>query len=83
MSAAASSPSPGTSLTAIRDFTMTVERGEFVAVVGPTGCGKSTTLNLVTGLPARAPARSDAPVKSIDPRIGFVFRTEALSRGAR
>ncbi|TIV46246.1 MAG: ATP-binding cassette domain-containing protein, partial [Mesorhizobium sp.] len=39
----------GKSLTAIRDFTMTVERGEFVAVVGPTGCGKSTTLNLVTG----------------------------------
>ena len=28
---------------------MTVARGEFVAVVGPTGCGKSTTLNLVTG----------------------------------
>ena len=34
----------GKSLTALRDFTMTVERGEFVAVVGPTGCGKSTTL---------------------------------------
>jgi NitT/TauT family transport system ATP-binding protein len=40
----------GKSMTAIRDFTMTVERGEFVAVVGPTGCGKSTTLNLITGL---------------------------------
>lgn len=42
----------GKSLTALRDFNMTVERGEFVAVVGPTGCGKSTTLNLVTGLAA-------------------------------
>ncbi len=40
----------GRSMTALRDFTMTVARGEFVAVVGPTGCGKSTTLNLVTGL---------------------------------
>ena len=33
----------GKSMTAIRDFTMTVGRGEFVAVVGPTGCGKSTS----------------------------------------
>ena len=40
----------GKSMTAIRDFNMTVARGEFVAIVGPTGCGKSTTLNLVTGL---------------------------------
>ena len=47
----------GKRLTALRDFSMSVARGEFVAVVGPTGCGKSTTLNLVTGLPAPAPAR--------------------------
>ena len=40
----------GRSLTALRDFSMTVGRGEFAAIVGPTGCGKSTTLNLVTGL---------------------------------
>ena len=71
----------GKSLTAIRDFTMTVERGEFVAVVGPTGCGKSTTLNLVTGLanPSAGEVRvMGAPVKGIDPRIGFVFQTDAL-----
>src|SRR3546814_13898646 len=37
-------------MTALRDFTMTVRQGEFACVVGPTGCGKSTTLNLVTGL---------------------------------
>ena len=42
---------------ALRDFTMSVARGEFVAVVGPTGCGKSTTLNMVTGL-AQAHARA-------------------------
>jgi NitT/TauT family transport system ATP-binding protein len=74
------SPS-GKSLTALRDFTMTVEPGEFVAVVGPTGCGKSTTLNLVAGL-ARASAGEvrimGEPVTGIDSRIGFVFQTDAL-----
>jgi NitT/TauT family transport system ATP-binding protein len=71
----------GKSMTAIRDFTMTVERGEFVAVVGPTGCGKSTTLNLVTGLasPSAGEVRvMGGPVNGIDDRIGFVFQTDAL-----
>lgn len=71
----------GKSMTAIRDFTMTVERGEFVAVVGPTGCGKSTTLNLVTGLAAPSAGQvrvMGGPVNGIDPRIGFVFQTDAL-----
>jgi NitT/TauT family transport system ATP-binding protein len=71
----------GKSMTAIRDFTMTVERGEFVAVVGPTGCGKSTTLNLVTGLasPSAGEVRvMGGPVDGIDSRIGFVFQTDAL-----
>jgi NitT/TauT family transport system ATP-binding protein len=71
----------GKSLLALRDFTMQVRRGEFVAIVGPTGCGKSTTLNLVTGL---GPASSGEvrvmgkPVVGIDPRIGFVFQSDAV-----
>jgi NitT/TauT family transport system ATP-binding protein len=71
----------GKSMTAIRDFNMTVERGEFVAVVGPTGCGKSTTLNLITGLakPSSGEVRvMGGPVTGIDPDIGFVFQTDAL-----
>src|ERR1700704_7007571 len=36
--------------TALRDFDLTIQTGEFCAVVGPTGCGKSTTLTLVSGL---------------------------------
>lgn len=71
----------GKSIMALRDFTMTVGKGEFVAVVGPTGCGKSTTLSLVTGL---AEASSGTvrvmgkPVDGIDPRIGFVFQSDAV-----
>jgi NitT/TauT family transport system ATP-binding protein len=71
----------GTSLTALRDFTMTVRRGEFVAVVGPTGCGKSTTLNLITGISKASSGEvcvMGKPVEGIDPRIGFVFQTDAL-----
>ncbi|HVI86713.1 MAG TPA: ABC transporter ATP-binding protein [Dongiaceae bacterium] len=71
----------GAMLTALRDFNMTVARGEFACVVGPTGCGKSTTLNLVTGL---APASAGQvrvmgqPVDGINRDIGFVFQTDAL-----
>jgi NitT/TauT family transport system ATP-binding protein len=71
----------GKSMTALRDFTMSVDRGEFACVVGPTGCGKSTTLNLVTGLakPSSGEVRlMGGPVDGIDPRVGFVFQADAL-----
>jgi NitT/TauT family transport system ATP-binding protein len=71
----------GRALTALRDITMTVGRGEFVAVVGPTGCGKSTTLGLITGLtrPSAGSVRvMGAPVAGIDRRIGFVFQHDAV-----
>jgi ABC-type nitrate/sulfonate/bicarbonate transport system ATPase subunit len=35
---------------ALSDITLTVERGEFLAVVGASGCGKSTLLRLILGL---------------------------------
>jgi NitT/TauT family transport system ATP-binding protein len=35
---------------AVEDLTISVDRGEFAAVVGPSGCGKSTLMKLVTGL---------------------------------
>ena len=40
----------GAAMTAIRDINLVVEPGQFCAIVGPTGCGKSTTLTLAAGL---------------------------------
>ena len=37
-------------LRALRDVTLTVKRGEFVALLGPSGGGKSTALNCIAGL---------------------------------
>ena len=34
---------------AIHDFTLDVAPGEFVCILGPTGCGKSTVLDLLAG----------------------------------
>ena len=71
----------GTATVTLRNFTMAVARGEFVAIVGPTGCGKSTTLNMITGLlqPTVGKVRvMNQPVTGIDPRIGFVFQADAV-----
>ncbi|HSG95620.1 MAG TPA: ABC transporter ATP-binding protein [Afifellaceae bacterium] len=37
-------------LTALRDISLSVNRGEFVVLVGPSGCGKTTYINAISGL---------------------------------
>ena len=37
-------------LVAVKDVSFTVEKGEFVGLIGPNGCGKSTTFNCISGL---------------------------------
>lgn len=38
------------SFEALRDIDLTVQQGEFVTIIGHSGCGKSTVLNLIAGL---------------------------------
>jgi putative spermidine/putrescine transport system ATP-binding protein len=40
----------GAQAAALAGLTLTVERGEFIALLGPSGCGKSTALNCIAGL---------------------------------
>ena len=67
--------------TALRDLSLTVGAGEFVSIVGPTGCGKSTALALISGL---TPASSGEilvqgkQVRGIGDKFGYVFQADVL-----
>jgi NitT/TauT family transport system ATP-binding protein len=67
--------------TALRNVDLVVAPGEFCAVVGPTGSGKSTTLTLICGL-ERPSAGSvqvhGKTVSAIPSGIGFMFQTDAV-----
>jgi sulfonate transport system ATP-binding protein len=73
-------PTGGTYV-ALRDVNLTVAPGEFCAVVGPTGCGKSTTLSLVAGLQQASQGEvlvHGRPVRGITSSTAFMFQTDAV-----
>ena len=43
-------PTPAGAVTALNNINLTVDRGEFVAVIGKSGSGKSTLINTITGI---------------------------------
>jgi NitT/TauT family transport system ATP-binding protein len=73
---------PGTARTPVlRDFSLRVAAGEVVAVLGPSGVGKSSLLRLLAGL--ESPDRGSVcvhgePLRGPHPRVGFVFQDPCL-----
>ncbi|MDL9980556.1 ABC transporter ATP-binding protein [Microbacterium sp. ASV49] len=71
----------GEPFTAIKDVSLTVEAGQFCAIVGPTGCGKSTTLGQVSGLDkpsAGAVLVGGQTVEGITSGVSYMFQADSL-----
>ena len=45
-------PTPKGPLTVVEDFNLKIDRGEFISLIGHSGCGKSTVLTMAAGLNA-------------------------------
>jgi len=66
---------------ALRDITLTVGRGELVALVGPSGCGKSTLLRMIAGLRAATTGTVAVDGRRVTrpiPAVGMVFQAPVL-----
>jgi NitT/TauT family transport system ATP-binding protein len=69
------------SFVAVENVNLTVGDGEFLSIVGPTGCGKSTILNAIAGLlkPAKGAVSIDGTaVTDVQNTIGYLFQQDAL-----
>ncbi len=73
----------------LTDFNLTIKQGETIALVGPTGAGKSTIVNLVCRFYEPSSGRilfsgtdyKDLELHSIHSRIGMVLQTPYLFSG--
>jgi len=71
----------GTEVEALRDVTFDVDRGEFVTLVGHSGCGKTTLLKILAGLAERSAGALTIDGQEVaGPRsdVGIVFQKPLL-----
>jgi len=65
----------------LADVTLAVEKGEFVSIIGHSGCGKTTVLNIVAGLTAATTGGAlleDREVSEPGPDRAVVFQNHSL-----
>ena len=68
----------------VKDFNLSVEKGEFVSFLGPSGCGKTTVLRMVAGFETQTSGTihiDGQDVSALRPnqrQIGMVFQAYAL-----
>jgi NitT/TauT family transport system ATP-binding protein len=71
----------GQAVTAVQDLTLEVREGELVCLLGASGCGKSTIINMFAGFIQPSSGQvllRGEPIIGIDPRCGMLFQSYAL-----
>lgn len=71
----------GEIVTALKDINLTVEDGEFVCLVGKSGCGKTTLLRMTAGLDTPTGGSVTLNGKEVgdpDSKVGIVFQEDRL-----
>jgi NitT/TauT family transport system ATP-binding protein len=74
-------PYAGAHVTAVQDVSLEVKQGEFVSIVGRSGCGKTTLLNMIAGFIPVTGGEILLDGRAIDgpgPDRGVVFQSFAL-----
>ena len=74
-------PTPTGPLTVVEDFDLKLRKGEFISLIGHSGCGKSTALTMVAGLNeiSKGAIKLDGlEVKGADPERAVVFQAPSL-----
>jgi nitrate/nitrite transport system ATP-binding protein len=74
-------PTPKGPFTALTDVNLKIEKGEFISLIGHSGCGKSTVLNIVAGLHQATTGGvilDGGEVKEPGPERAVVFQNHSL-----
>lgn len=74
-------PTPKGPLTVVEDFNLKIRKGEFIALIGHSGCGKSTVLSMIAGLSDVSQGGiilSGKEVTNAGPDRGVVFQSPCL-----
>lgn len=69
---------PGQASPVIQDFALTLQSGEFVCLLGRSGCGKTTLLNCLAGLDNAYEGNIQHQHRQTRPHIGYVFQNPRL-----